>query len=73
MKIDFEQFENDRKIEDPTNYKWGVFYFNPKDARIVVPKRSKIMGWTLNFANIYSYLLIFALIGIGLLFGWLSR
>lgn len=64
MKIDFDKFDSDRKINDPTNYKWGIFYFNPDDQRIMVPKRSKSMGWTLNFARIYSYIiliLIFAL------------
>ena len=44
MKIDFEQFENDRMIDDPMNYKWGIFYFNRKDSRIVVPKRFKWIG-----------------------------
>lgn len=64
MKIDFDKFDSDRKINDPTNYKWGIFYFNPDDQRIMVPKRSKSMGWTLNFARMYSYIiliLIFAL------------
>lgn len=64
MKIDFDKFDSDRKINDPTNYKWGIFYFNLDDQRIMVPKRSKSMGWTLNFARMYSYIiliLIFAL------------
>lgn len=64
MKIDFDKFDSDRKINDPTNYKWGIFNFNPDDQRIMVPKRSKSMGWTLNFARMYSYIiliLIFAL------------
>ncbi len=64
MKIDFDKFDSDRKINDPTNYKWEIFYFNPDDQRIMVPKRSKSMGWTLNFARMYSYIiliLIFAL------------
>lgn len=58
MKIDFDKFEDDRKINDPTNYKWGIIYFNRNDRRIMVPKRSKSMGWTLNFANFYSYILL---------------
>ncbi len=73
MKTNFDQFENDRMIDDPTNYKWGIFYFNPKDQRIVVPKRSRMMGWTLNFGNIYSYLLILGIISLGLIYGWLSK
>lgn len=58
MKIDFDKFDSDRKINDPTNYKWGIFYFNPDDQRIMVPKRSKSMGWTLNFARMYSYIIL---------------
>ena len=62
MKPNFDQFENDRMIDDPTNYKWGIFYFNRKDVRVLVPKRLRGMGWTLNFANIYTYLLIICII-----------
>jgi uncharacterized membrane protein len=69
MKPNFDQFENDRMIQNPENYKWGIFYFNAKDRRILVPKRVNMMGWTLNFANINTYLLIFGLIAIALIFG----
>jgi uncharacterized membrane protein len=58
MKTDFDQFENDRMIDDPMNYKWGIFYFNRKDARILVPKRYRGMGWTLNFGKTYTYILL---------------
>lgn len=71
MKNNFDQFENDRMISDPTNYKWGIFYFNRKDSRVAVPKRSRGMGWTLNFANIYAYLLIFGVIIAILITKWL--
>jgi uncharacterized membrane protein len=60
-------------IQNPENYKWGIFYFNPKDQRILVPKRINMMGWTLNFASIYTYLLIFGIISIGLIYGMLSK
>jgi hypothetical protein len=36
---------------DPRNWKLGVFYFCRADHRIVVPKRLKGLGWTLNFAR----------------------
>jgi uncharacterized membrane protein len=62
MKPDFDQFENDRMIDDPTNYKWGIFYFNRKDNRIVVPKRSRMMGWTLNFGNVYTYVFLILIV-----------
>jgi len=71
MKTSFDQFENDRMIQNPENYKWGIFYFNRKDHRILVPKRINMMGWTLNFANIYTYFLLLGIIGIGLIYGML--
>jgi uncharacterized membrane protein len=47
--------------QDPSHYKWGIFYFNKNDKRIFPPKRIKGMGWTINFANPYS-ILVYALI-----------
>jgi len=44
--------------EDSNNYKYGVFYYNKDDSRIIVPKRIKYMGWTVNFAHPLSYLII---------------
>ena len=41
----------DPKVDDPENYRLGIFYFNPKDSRVLVPKRSRILGWTVNFAR----------------------
>lgn len=72
MKTNFDQFENDRMIDDPMNYKAGIFYFNPKDSRIVVSKHVRMMGWTLNFANYQTYLLIFGIISVLLIVSWLS-
>jgi hypothetical protein len=36
--------------KDPRNWKWRV-YFCKADPRVIVPKRSKWMGWTVNFAR----------------------
>jgi uncharacterized membrane protein len=47
--------------KDPGNWK-GMFYFNRKDYRILVPKFYPSMGWTLNFASPYSYLSLVAII-----------
>lgn len=69
MKNDFDQFENDRMINDPMNYKWGVFYFNRKDPRIVVPKRHKMMGWTLNFAHRNYFLILLGIIVLSIIIG----
>jgi uncharacterized membrane protein len=43
-------------IDDPLNYKWGIFYNNKDDIRTVVPKRTRAFGWTLNFARPISYI-----------------
>ncbi|HRI61286.1 MAG TPA: DUF5808 domain-containing protein [Saprospiraceae bacterium] len=42
--------------DDPSNWRWGIFYYNKKDKRIFPPKRIQSLGWTVNFANPYSYL-----------------
>ncbi len=36
--------------KDPHNRKWGVYYCKA-DPRVIVPKRLKWMGWTLNAAR----------------------
>ena len=54
-------------IDDPMNYKWGIFYNNKNDIRTVVPKRNRALGWTLNFARPVSYVFmgIFLLVILG--------
>jgi len=37
--------------KDPNYWKFRIFYFNKEDKRILPPKRIKLKGWTLNFAN----------------------
>ncbi len=56
--------ENDNK-KDNKGY-FGPFYWNPEDKRIFVPKRWGY-GWTINFANPYSILALFAALVIILL------
>ena len=36
---------------DPDNWKLGIFYFCRADQRIFVPKRLRLLGWTINFAR----------------------
>jgi uncharacterized membrane protein len=48
--------------EDGANWKWGIFYFNPEDPRILPPKRIKQLGWTVNFARWQSWLFMSILI-----------
>lgn len=47
---------------DPKNWRLGIFYYNKDDKRILPPKRFPILGWTVNFANPYSWVLVFGLI-----------
>ncbi|MFM2206495.1 MAG: hypothetical protein RL213_470 [Bacteroidota bacterium] len=37
--------------EDSSRWRWGIFYSNPEDPRIWVPKKTPVMGYTLNFAH----------------------
>jgi len=53
----------DAMHKNPENWK-GIFYFNRKDPRLVVPKFYSQLGWTLNFASPYSYLLIMVIVSI---------
>ena len=35
---------------DKNNWLWGAIYYCKNDPRLVVPKRIKWTGWTMNFA-----------------------
>jgi len=72
MKTNFDDYNSDRMISDPANYKWSIFYFNKKDHRVIVPKYNKTMGWTFNFANFYSYMIISGIILSMLISIWLG-
>ena len=48
--------------KDPNNWKLGVFYYNKEDKRIFPPKRIAWTGWTVNFANPFSFLILVALL-----------
>jgi len=71
VKTQFEPFESDQMRNNPENYKWGIFYYNPQDSRVILPKRYKWMGWTLNFANPYTYMIILGIIGCVILIEYL--
>ncbi len=49
---------------NPEHYKWGLFYFDPNDPAMIVPKRNWGMGWTFNFGNKSTYLLIVGIVAI---------
>ena len=58
----------DPNINNPDNYKFGIFYYNTDDKRVFVPKQNKYMGWTLNFGNHFTYLLLGSIISIVIIF-----
>ena len=49
---------------DPDNWIWGMFYYNPKDNRLFPPKRIKEFGWTINFAHPNSIFIALIIISI---------
>ena len=61
MKTKLEKELLDTMSKNPNNWK-GAFYFNRKDPRLMVPKFYPSMGWTLNFANPYTYLFVIAIL-----------
>ncbi|MGZ3904957.1 MAG: DUF5808 domain-containing protein [Bacteroidia bacterium] len=56
---------------DPSKWKFGVFYFNKDDKRIFPPKRNPYLGWTINFANPYSILVVGLILFLIVLIGFL--
>ena len=63
-----EEIENCWK--DPRNRKWGLFYYCKADPRVIVPKRLKWMGWTINTARpsaVPVVLLLLAIVAVPLL------
>lgn len=58
-----EQTDQEKRWhQDPRNWKWGLFYINPADPRVFVPKRIAIMGFTLNFAHAKAWLALLLLL-----------
>ena len=55
MKSRYNPSNFNRKEMNPEHYKWGLFYFNPDDPRVILPKRAQWMGWTMNFKYSYFY------------------
>lgn len=45
--------------ENPKYWKGSsLIYYNPEDKRLLPPKKHPGMGWTVNFGNPYSVLLL---------------
>jgi uncharacterized membrane protein len=45
-------------VDDNIHYRWNVFYFNKEDNRMLVPKRARWFGYTFNFAQPGTYIII---------------
>jgi uncharacterized membrane protein len=62
--------------ENPRHWKWYIFYVCESDPRVIVPKKPKWTGRTLNFAHsrAYSVLLLTVLLPAipGVLLAWVS-
>lgn len=54
----------DAMRKNPDNYKLGLFYFNPEDPRVILPKMYKWMGYTINFAKPLSYLIVLIIVAL---------
>jgi uncharacterized membrane protein len=61
MKNKLDQEMLDSMANNPSNWR-GIFYFNRKDPRLIVQKLIPPLGWTFNFANPLTYLMIMFII-----------
>ncbi len=61
MKAKKKRRNTDLLDKDAKNWK-GAFYYNPADSRIFVPKKYRYSGYTLNFGNLFTYLIILGFI-----------
>jgi len=61
MKIKPDKEILDSMSKNHNNWN-GIFYFNRKDPRLIVPKIQPSMGWTLNFASPYTYITLIGII-----------
>ena len=51
-------------IDNIENYRFGMFYFNKNDSRVIVHKKTRWLGWTFNFSRLESYLILLLIIAI---------
>jgi uncharacterized membrane protein len=63
---------SDKGFTDYTKTKFGIFYYNPDDKRLWVPKRIKWMGWLLNMGHRYAWLTIIVLLLVAFLIIYLD-
>lgn len=56
------------ETNNDSHWKYGIFYYNKDDKRIFCPKRLPFTGWTINFANPYSILIVGGIVVLILIF-----
>lgn len=49
-------------VDDNSNYNKYGLYFNPGDQRVIVPKKMRWLGFTVNFARKETYLFLVVLV-----------
>jgi uncharacterized membrane protein len=54
---------SDTPESNPANYIWKIFYYNPKDERLFLPKPNPEMGTTINFAKRGAVVVFLLMIG----------
>jgi uncharacterized membrane protein len=53
----------DQMSKNPAYWK-GIFYVNKRDPCLIVPKQQPMLGWTVNFASPYAYVIIVLIVAI---------
>jgi len=61
MKTKLEKAILDSMAKNPNNWN-GIFYYNPKDPRVLVRKIRPSMGWSFNWASPYSYVSLICIV-----------
>ena len=60
---------HEEKWSNPTNWSGGILYFCEADPRLVVPKRRRAMGWTINFGHRLGWAMLATLIAVPIIAG----
>jgi hypothetical protein len=61
MKNKLEEAILDSMSSNPNNWK-GIFYYNPRDPRLLVPKINPLMGSSFNYAHPITYITLISII-----------
>ena len=56
-----------QNAENKNPFRWFFFYYDAADPRIFVPKRIPMLGFTLNYANKFSWLITLIIL---VVIGW---